>query len=140
MYPMEINSIAVIVATILAQAVGFVWYSPMLFFKKWATLSGFSESDLNESKNKGMAKTLTLSVLSTLIMVYVMAYLIDVLVIITVKKAVVLTFLVWLGFIATTNIHEFLWSPKPKPWMLYVLNNGQMFVALLVATLTLCYF
>lgn len=102
-------------------------------------LSGLTDSDVSASKSKGMGKTLTISVLSTLVMSYVMALLINLLVITTVGKAVWLAVWMWLGFIATTSVHEFLWSPKPKPWTLYLLNNGQAFAALLVTTLTLFY-
>ena len=63
MYAIEINLVAVIIATVLAQAVGFLWYSPVLFGKRWMSLMGIS----NESK-KGMGKIFVISILSSLIM------------------------------------------------------------------------
>ena len=36
----EINYLAVILATIAAVVVGFVWYSPALFGNQWAKLRG----------------------------------------------------------------------------------------------------
>lgn len=140
MYPIEISWIAIIVATVLAQAVGFIWYSPTIFFKKWAELSGFGENDINDSKGKGMAKILTISILSTLVMAYVMSNLIVMFVVVTYIGAIKLAFWMWLGFIATTTIHDFLWSPKPKPWALYFLNNGQALLALIVMSVALHYF
>lgn len=136
----EINWFAIIIATILAQAVGFVWYSPFLFFKKWTELSSFSEKDINESKSKSMAKILIISILSTFVMSYVMSNIIFMFVVTTYIGAIKLAFWIWLGFIASTTIHEFIWSPKPKPWALYFLNNGQMLLALVVMSLALHYF
>lgn len=139
MFNLEISWIAVIVATVLAQAVGFLWYSPLLFQKRWMVLIGFNESDLSESKGKGMGKILTISVISSLVMTYVMAHLVIIFVVASAFAAVKLAFWMWLGFVATTTVHDFLWTPKPKPWALYFLNNGQMLVALIVMTLTLHY-
>lgn len=139
MFNVEISWIAIIVATVLAQAVGFLWYSPLLFQKKWMALIGFNESDLSESKGKGMGKILTISVFSSLVMAYVMAHLVIIFVVTSAFAAVKLAFWMWLGFVATTTVHDFLWAPKPKPWTLYFLNNSQMLVALVVMTLTLHY-
>ncbi len=137
MYAIEISWFAIIVATLLAQVVGFVWYSPAVFWKKWIVLSGFNENDIHDSKSKGMAKIITISILSTFVMSYVVAHLVTLLVITTASKALMLAFWLWLGFMATNTAHDFLWSPKPKPWALYVLNNGHHFLALAVMTLTL---
>jgi len=92
----------------------------------------------NESK-KGMGKIFVISILSSLIMSYVMAHFVILLVITTISKAVMLAIWVWAGFIATVTVHDFLWgSIKPKE--LYFLNNGQHLASLVVMTLALFYF
>lgn len=139
MFNVEISWVAIIVATVFAQAVGFLWYSPLLFQKRWMALIGFSDNDLGESKGKGMGKIFVISVLSSLVMAYVMAHLVIIFVVTDDFAAVKLAFWMWLGFVATTTVHDFLWTPKPKPWALYFLNNSQMLVALVVMTLTLHY-
>lgn len=44
----SVNWLAVLVASLAAFAVGFVWYGP-LFGKKWASLHGFTEESMKES-------------------------------------------------------------------------------------------
>ena len=47
---MEINFITVIGATIVAMGVGALWYSPMLFAKKWMEVIGVTNADYEANK------------------------------------------------------------------------------------------
>lgn len=60
----SINWIAVIVATIAGMALGFAWFSPILFLKPW-----MKELKLNEKEmgNNSLGKAIGLSALLTLI-------------------------------------------------------------------------
>lgn len=49
----NVNFLAVLVATIAAFFLGFVWYS-FLFGKRWMKELGFSEEELKKGANMGM--------------------------------------------------------------------------------------
>ncbi len=46
---MDINILAVVAAALSAFALGGLWYSPILFGKKWQALAGLSDEDLQAS-------------------------------------------------------------------------------------------
>lgn len=69
----NINEVAVLVSTILAMAVGSIWYSPLLFGKHWMRALGLTEADLEISKQR-MPKLFALAGLVNLIMLFVLAY------------------------------------------------------------------
>ena len=48
----HINYIAVIVAAVIAFAIGGLWYSPLLFANLWVKAHGYSEERLKEMQTK----------------------------------------------------------------------------------------
>ena len=65
----DINFLAVLVATIVSMVLGALWYSPILFGKLWAKLSKFTEEDIEKAKKKGMTKNYILNFISLFVMV-----------------------------------------------------------------------
>jgi hypothetical protein len=45
MYFMDVNLWAVLVSGLATMAVGFLWYSPLLFAKPWVVLMGYDPND-----------------------------------------------------------------------------------------------
>lgn len=123
-----VNFLAVLVAAIAAHIVGFLWYGP-LFGKKWMQLTNLTEKDKEKSKQKGMAKVIVGSFLGTLVMAGVLAFLVG-LAGVTVTNGLMLGFLTWLGFLATSQMGMVFW--ENKPWALYALQTGHYLISLLL--------
>ncbi|KXK09145.1 MAG: hypothetical protein UZ21_OP11001000202 [Microgenomates bacterium OLB22] len=71
-----INYLSVLLAAIVPMAVGSLWYSPMMFGKKWAMLEGFDMSDkkMVEKMQKEAKPAYFITFLATLLMAYVMVH------------------------------------------------------------------
>jgi len=67
-----INEVAVLVSAILALAVGSVWYSPLMFGDEWMRSVGFTDDDLEESKDK-LPKMFAFAIIANLITLYIIA-------------------------------------------------------------------
>ena len=133
----SINYWAVLAAAVASIILGFLWYGP-LFGKQWIRLSGFSDKQIKQMKEKGqkgMTKTYTVMVISTLVTAYVLAHFVDYLQALTVGEAVTLGFWLWLGFLATSQIGSVLWEQKPVK--LYLINTLHYLVTLCVMAIIL---
>jgi hypothetical protein len=69
-----INHLAVFVCAVLNLALGALWYSPILFYKGWASETKLSEEQLAKSNP---AKTYGLAFLFSLVMSYNLAFFLD---------------------------------------------------------------
>ncbi len=133
MVEVPINYLAVLVSTVAAMVVGFLWYGP-LFGKPWMELSVFTQEKMEAAKAKGMGKSYFLMIIGALVMSYVLAHaLIFASAYLHVEGIVAgLTagFWNWLGFIAPVTLGTVIW--EGKPWKLWFINAGYYLVALLV--------
>lgn len=125
----DLNYAAILVAAIAPMLLGMVWYSPALFGKTWVKLLG-----KNEQEMKKMGKQATngyiLTFVSALIMSYVLAHFVDYTMSTTAIQGVETGFWLWLGFVATTGMINFVWQNKHRN--LYVIDNGYHLVSLMV--------
>jgi hypothetical protein len=64
MNPANINWLAVVVSTLAAFFIGFIWYSPLLFAKVWMKASGMTEE---KAKSGNMGKIFVTAFLFTFI-------------------------------------------------------------------------
>lgn len=126
-----INFWAVLVAAAASMVIGSVWYSPALFGKTWMKLAGITASDEKKGRNRGMA----LMVVSSLVTAYVLAYIVDYATADTFYEGVVVGFLVWLGFVATTFLMAVAF--EGKSWQLYFINNGNQLLTLVTMAVIL---
>ena len=124
----SINYWAVLVATIAAMVLGFLWYGP-LFGKVWIKLMGFDKKKMDKNMKKEMKKAYMILVITTLVTSYVLAHFVKYLGT-TVSDAMQTAFWIWLGFMATTQIGVVLW--EGKPWKLYFINAAHYLVSLSV--------
>lgn len=135
-----INYAAVITAAIANMAVGMLWYGP-LFGKQWQKLMGFTTESMKAMKLSpfqamlgGVVTALLLSVVLANDAFVWASFMNDTG---TAMFALQLAFWIWLGYIATTQAGSFLW--EGKPFMLFVLNATESFVALLAMSLILVF-
>lgn len=130
----SVNYWGVALAALAATLLGMIWYSPRLFGKEWMRLVGLSNKDLEKIKKKGMIKTYLTSILSQLVMFWVLAVLLATYPA-TYFSGIAFAIFVWLGFVATSNAHPFLWEGRPAK--LYVLTTAYSLIALIIGALLL---
>jgi hypothetical protein len=124
-----INYWAVLVAAIAQMVLGFLWYGP-LFGKPWSAMMNFTPEHMAEARAKGMGKSLTVMIVGSLLMSWVLAHAIifasAYLLFYGSLAGVTVGFLTWLGFVAPITVGTVLW--ENKPWKLWFLNAGYYLV------------
>ena len=126
-----INIVPVFAAALATMALGFLWYSPLLFAKPWMILMGYDPNDkakLDEMR-KGAGKTYALSFVASLVSAFVLAKIIDVTTVNTALYGMKIAFAVWLGFVTTVQLTGALFSQQPTK--LYLINTGYQLVCFL---------
>ena len=136
MFQVEINYWAVLLSAIVNMGLGFAWYGP-LFGKKWMSLSGISEQQIEEFKKAGkneMNKQYAIAFVAALVMALVLAEFVvfaeNYLLLYGVGLGIKVGFMAWLGFVVPVTLSSVLW--EKKPWALWGLNAGYYLVLLLV--------
>jgi hypothetical protein len=126
-----INYLAVLVAALVPMMIGFAWYSPALFAKKWMALLGKTEEEIKKS---GPGKAYALSFLTALVMAYVLDHSVifagAYLHMSGFPAGMMAGFWSWLGFVVTTNAGSVLFEFRRAG--LYWINMGYYFVCLLI--------
>ncbi|HSX17131.1 MAG TPA: DUF1761 domain-containing protein [Patescibacteria group bacterium] len=126
----EVNWLAVVLATVAAVVVGTIWYSKTVFGTVWMHLAGLSEGQMK----KGMFLPMLSAVAGSLVTAYILAH-VTFLAHAFFKNsffmdAVQTAFWLAIGISATTLIiHN---SFEQKPWKLTWLAIGNRMVTLLV--------
>lgn len=120
--------IPIILATLVAIGIGFLWYSPLAFRDKWMKLVGLSKKDITKAKQK-MTQTYLGMFATTFVMAFVLDYLLDRLAIHTPSLGMQRAFIIWLGFIATVGYIEVLFAKKPLK--LFLINSGYQLISML---------
>jgi hypothetical protein len=122
------NWLGIVVAAVVAMIIGFIWYSPALFGKQWMKLSGVSQS--NASKMMKNPVNMIGMFIAVIISALVLQLFIIHSAITTVTGGIALGFLVWLGFVATSNFG--MAAMSGKPWSLYIIQNVHLLIGLVV--------
>ncbi len=125
-----INYLAVVVAAIAVMITGALWFAPFAFGKHWLELLGKKPEELN---NK--AKAYGVATISSLIMVYILAYAIHFVGADTLALGAQTGFWVWLGFVATTGAINQAFEHRSMP--LFWLNSAYHLVSLIIAGMIL---
>lgn len=130
---MNVNGLAVIVATLVMFAVGAVWYM-VLFAKKWAKMHGMdilSDKEMKEASAK-MAPFYGVQLLMTLISAFVLAHFIVLNPSVAYYK---IAFWVWLGFSLPTIVSGVIFGGTKGEYILskLLIQAGEALVRLMVA-------
>ena len=127
MKTLKINHAAVWILVLVQQIIGGIWYSPFMFAEKWINLTGKTMADFS---NASMTPYIV-SILNSIIMLYVMAYLFKKLNVESFVTGLFYAFLFWIGFLyvelVTFNSFEL------RPYGLNLINGGKSFVTFLVS-------
>ncbi len=129
MFPVPVNYLPIVVSTVIAFIIGWLWYSPLFFGNMWMKLAKISPKG---DKPKGMAKVILINLVSTFVLFYVLAHVVIYANASKLFDGMFIGFMCWLGFIATTSLGMVLW--EGKSWKLYALNIGYYFVTFLIGS------
>jgi hypothetical protein len=125
----DVDWVAILVSAIAGFMIGGLWYR-VFFGRKWSAVSGLREDQLGT----GAALAYGLGFVCTFIMAYAMARLIDYVWDMpgeqTTGHGILLGFLIWVGFVATTGLTNDLFGRRPL--MRWVIESLHHLVVLVV--------
>ncbi len=125
-----VNFWAVLAAAVAAMVVGSIWYGP-LFGKKFMEAKGMSSmsGEAQAQMKKGMMWNYVGQFVASLIMFYVLAWIIGALGMVGVMGGIQAAFWVWLGFIVTLEFGNAIWGGK---MVLFWIGISNMLVTLIL--------
>jgi len=126
---MKINYPAVVVSAIAYWILGALWYSPLLFARPFIALMRWTPEQVAAAQAAGGAKQIGVALLTSLLLAYVLAHFVKFTGAETAGTGVQTGFLLWLGFVATTNLETVMF--ESRPFGLYLINNGYHLVGML---------
>jgi hypothetical protein len=128
----QVNYLAVLVSGIVIFILGGLWYSPVLFAKRWIALQGKTEEQLKADAASASMPVLYLSALICgLVISWVLAIILNHFSDITPLRGVMVGALCWLGFAGATTFANALFSMKPKA--LWLIDSGYNLVCFVIA-------
>jgi hypothetical protein len=130
----SLNWLAIIAATISTMAVGFLWYSPVMFAKPWTILMGYDPNDKEKmDKMKAEAgpmygQAMVASLISATFLALVLTRMLvpssDIV------RGLKISFGIWLGFVATVQFTNALFTKKPMK--LFLIDTGYQLACYLI--------
>ncbi len=131
----EINWLAVLFATIAGMICAGFWYTKTLFGPTWRQMTGISEADSQKSGNTPMIIVLFVNIITSIVLVVVINVCRVVFVNKTIWLAVLIGFLLWLAFSATTLITHNAFEQKPTK--LTLINVGYQLILFISMSLVI---
>jgi len=146
MHSLPVNYLAVLVAGIVIFVLGGLWYSPVLFAKKWIALQGRTEEQMRVQAASANMPVMYLSaficgLLTAWVLALIMAHVTNSMGITTNGASVwaahgaLVGFVSWLGFAAATSYATALFSGKPK--LLWLIDSMYNLASFLIAGMIL---
>ncbi len=126
MEPIAINWLALLAAVVAKQALGALWFSPVLFVRPWCLLTGIGPAQMKD----GFAKALILDIVGGVVMAFVLALAVRYAGAHGPVQGAVVGFVSWLGFVAVATLPMVTF--EKRPFALYAINNGCVLLALLI--------
>ena len=121
-----VNWVAVIVATVAGLIIGFVWYAPPVFGRRWAGALGIELPQPGQTQ----ATTYLAAVVTALVTAYVLAVLSRGLGAVTLAEGALVGAVVWLGFVAPYLASGVFFERRSTEW--WAINAGQAVVSLVI--------
>ena len=137
----SVNFVSILLAAIASMAIGFLWYSELLFGKTWMKLMGYTKKSLEEDQKK-MGPMYGLSFVAALITAYVLAHVMS----LShnfygypmLQTALTSAFFVWVGFIAPIQMTDVIFGKKT--WKLYFINTFYQLTSVLIMGIVISLF
>jgi hypothetical protein len=125
----NVNYLAVLVTGVVIFALGGLWYSPLLFAKKWIALIRKTEDELKASSGS-MAVAYVTVFLCGLLTSLVLAIILNHFTELTPIRGAEVGFVCWVGFAGATSYGTGLFSMQPK--LLWLINSGYNLVSFVI--------
>lgn len=127
--------LTILLCGISNMVIGFVWYSPMLFGNAWAKMTEMGKMSKEEMKAM-MPKVYGLSFLTAMVTALFLAlFLRSISAQSSLLAAMNIAFFIWLGFVASTQFTNWLFSKKP--FKLFLIDTGYQLVAYLAMSVVI---
>lgn len=127
------NYLAILVCAIIYMAIGFLWYSPLLFAKPWSKLMGYEKlkkEDFAKMQKEAMPSYLGTFLLN-LVTGFIMSYLLRQMVVTEALNGALIGLLIWVGFVATTTLANMFFVQQS--FKLWAINYGYALVSMMVS-------
>lgn len=134
-----VNWLAVVGCVVVAMALGFLWYGP-LFGKRWSDLQGFpamSEAEMKAMQSKMMPAYGVMAVGSA-VMALVLRATLHATAAESIGAAIVVAFLLWLAFVATSTLGTAMFSQQNK--QVWLINQGFVLTEMVLMAIILAQF
>lgn len=131
----DLNYWAIIVASISNMILGMIWYNPSVFGSAWMRMSGIKMPSKEEMKNMNMSGYYFAAFIGALVTGTILAHFISWTGAASIVDGLVLSSIIWVGFIATSLLAGVLWEGKPIA--LYFLNSLYYLVAYAIMSVIL---
>ena len=131
------NILAVVLTAFIPVVVGVLWYSRLLFGKKWRQYEGITPEMEQHMKKQSMLKKTIVAYITYFFIAYALAILVNFMVVAALIPAIVLAVVVWLGFMIPAAVSDYLWSPHRKSWSLYHIHVGFFLVSTILMSVSL---
>ncbi|MEA2348259.1 MAG: hypothetical protein QOG62_2046 [Thermoleophilaceae bacterium] len=136
MYQVDVNYLAVLIAAVAAQPVGFLWYGA-LFGKKWRALKGI---DGDVSPDQGaFGKALAIGFVAVIVEFIVLSMVFDWVGVVSIGQGLEIALIVFVGFVATIVAVGNVFSQKPSLG-LFLIDGGYQLAVILVGAIILALF
>lgn len=126
----EVNWLAVVLATVSTMVVGSVWYTPKVFGNRWMRLAKIKPSGKSSDATGAIITTLVVSFISAYVLAHVTFLAHNFFQHSFLQDALSTAFWVWLGFTAARFITHDAFEMRPKA--LTFLNISHEFVTFMV--------
>jgi Protein of unknown function (DUF1761) len=124
-----VNYLAVLVAAVVVFILGWLWYSPLLFFKRWMRARGMDPAAAMAGAKMPGGK-LAIEFLRCLVLAYVIARFVALIGIRHWMGAVHFGLFLWIGFPVILLVGSVLW--ENVPWKVAAIHAGDWLVKTLV--------
>jgi hypothetical protein len=137
MYFGDLNYIVPIIAAIVSMGLGFLWYSPFVFGKRFMKETGMTQESVDEyMKNGGkqkMAKTYAVTFIFSVVTAIIISGLIYSLLIVGLWGYIFLAFLLWLGFSFPVALNHVFFGKDS--FTLMAITSGYQLVSIVITVL-----
>ena len=119
-----INVWGIVAAVLAAWVVAGLWYSPLLFIRPWAEMSGVDGTKFAA----GLPQAIAVDLASFTVMALILDQVLHAWGAPTIVSAVLCTFLLWLGFVAVALLHSVTYEHRAPHY--YAINAGYRLVSM----------
>lgn len=127
----HVNYISVVVAAVAIFIIGGLWYSPMLFARRWVKLIGKTEEEMKAGQSVPAPLMFLTAFLCGFLVSFVLAVLLNHFVNMNALRGAEVAAACWFGFAGATTFSNVIFAQQPKE--LWLINSGYNLVSFVVA-------